>query len=212
MITKITASLLSISLLTSGFAASLSSPASAKPNGTDQLLMQYGLTPVSCSPGVVTIWIDLNKKPVCAIPNSQYPAGVYRLTSELGIASISGKPSTTTPPASNQTSPSTPPNSSQAVTVNVGTSAAPAGYPSPTNITPPIVPSPRITPPIVFTSDPSQPVSAVISAQINASLAAKGLTLTSCDASPEVVIAIGSYMACAYSTPMYPPGRYSLAF
>lgn len=212
MITKITASLLSISLLTSGLTASLSSPASAKPNRTDQLLIQNGLTPVSCNPGVVTIWINLNQQPVCAIPNSQYPAGVYRLTSELGIAPMSGKTSIATPPASNQISPPATPASSQSVNITLGTPTAPAGYPSPANTVLPNLPSPRITPPIVFTSDPSQPVSSVISAQINASLAARGLTLTSCDASPEVVITIGSYMACAYSTPMYPPGRYSLAF
>ncbi|WP_196797406.1 hypothetical protein [Gloeocapsa sp. PCC 7428] len=52
----------------------------------------------------------------------------------------------------------------------------------------------------------------MISAQINASLAAKGLSLTSCSANPGVVMMMDQYMACAYPTSIYPPGRYSLAF
>jgi N-acetylmuramoyl-L-alanine amidase len=65
---------------------------------------------------------------------------------------------------------------------------------------------------ILFTGNPTQPVSPVISAQISAALAAKGLTLASCSANPRVVIMMGSYMACAYPTDIYPAGRYSLTF
>ncbi|OKH25355.1 hypothetical protein NIES1031_13300 [Chroogloeocystis siderophila 5.2 s.c.1] len=59
---------------------------------------------------------------------------------------------------------------------------------------------------------PSQPVSPVIGAQINASFAAKGLSLTACSANPGVVVMMDQYMACAYPTHTYPSGRYSLAF
>jgi len=95
-----------------------------------------------------------------------------------------------TAPAAGQASPSKP----------GGNLSAPTGYPPPTNM----------NPSVLLTSNPSQPVSPVISAQINAALAAKGLTLASCSANPGVVVMMGSYMACAYPTDIYPPGRYSL--
>ncbi len=106
--------------------------------------------------------------------------------------STSTRKKNSTAPATGQASPSTP----------GGNLAAQTGYPPPTNM----------NPSVLLTSNPSQPVSPVISAQINAALAARGLTLASCSANPGVVIMAGSYMACAYPTDLYPPGRYSLTF
>lgn len=113
-----------------------------------------------------------------------------RTGSEMFTSSRSKNP--TAPAVQPTSSPSTP----------SGYPTAPTGYPPQTNM----------NPSVLSTSNPSQPVSPFISAQINAALAAKGLTLASCSAAPGVVVMIGSYMACAYPTDVYPPGRYSLAF
>jgi hypothetical protein len=58
--------------------------------------------------------------------------------------------------------------------------------------------------------NPNQPVPADITAQITASLAGRGLSPVSCSANPGVTVLIGQYMACAYPTPSYPAGRYTL--
>jgi len=208
--TKLTTSLLSISLAASGFITSFSNPASAKEkSNANQLLIQHGLNPINCGPGVVAVWLNLNQPPSCAIPNAQYPAGTYRLTNDFQIAPVTGQKNPT-PQPNNQASPATHGNPTINV-INVGT---PGSYPAPTYTnTPGGYPPPTITTPsIVFTSNPNQPVSPVISAQINASLTAKGLSLTSCSANPGVVVMMDQYMACAYPTSTYPPGRYSLAF
>ncbi|PIG94354.1 hypothetical protein [Gloeocapsopsis sp. IPPAS B-1203] len=204
---KITASLLSISLVTAAFSVA-PTPANARGNKIDQLLIQHGLNPTKCGPGVVAVWVDLNQQ-ACAVPNAQYPAGTYRLTNNFQLAAISQQ--TSIPQPNNQATPTN--NGNPTINVfNVGTPGSypaaptypntPGGYPPPT----------MTTPSIVFTSNPHQPVSPVISAQINASLAAKGLSLTACSANPGVVVMMDQYMACAYPTSVYPPGRYSLAF
>lgn len=203
LLNKFTASLLSVSLVAAAFTVAPNS-ANARENKIDQLLIQHGLNPTKCGPGVVAVWVNLNQQ-ACAVPNAQYPAGTYRLTNDFQIAVIS------TPQPNNQATPAT--NAHPTINVfNVGTPGnysstpnypnTPGGYPPPT----------MTTPSVVFTSNPSQPVSPVISAQINASLAAKGLSLTSCSANPGVVVMMNQYMACAYPTSIYPPGRYSLAF
>lgn len=207
LLNKITTSLLSVSLVAAAFTVTPDS-ASAKGNKIDQLLIQHGLNPTKCGPGVVAVWVNLNQQ-ACAVPNAQYPAGTYRLTNNFQLAAISQQ--NPTPQPNNQATPTTNGNPTINV-INVGT---PGSYPSAPTYpnTPGGYPPPTITTPsIVFTSNPNQPVSPVISAQINASLAAKGLSPTSCSANPGVVVMMDQYMACAYPTLTYPPGRYSLAF
>lgn len=192
---SIAVSSLAVSLLTSGLTGLLQSPANASETKIDQLLIQHGLVPTKlCNGGVVSIWVSLDKSPVCAIPNGQYTAGAYRLTSDLKIVAIAGdkqepKPSVTQPPTT---------------VVQPPTSVMPPT----TVVQPPMI----VAPSVIFTANPSQPVSPAIGAQIGASLSGKGLTLASCSANPGVVVMMGSYMACAYSTDIYPAGRYSLSF
>jgi hypothetical protein len=203
---KLITSGVAVALLASGLTGLFQSPASAKANRINQLLIQQGLTPTECRPGVVAIWLDLNKELACAIPNSQYPAGVYRLTSEYGFTSIIRQRNPTASSGNSATSPAAPSSSPTNVTVVLGNPTGSVSAPIGTQ--PPAI----ATPSILFTANPSQAVSPIISTQINAALSAKGLTLTSCSANPGVVVMMGQYMACAYPTDIYPPGRYSLSF
>jgi N-acetylmuramoyl-L-alanine amidase len=130
-----------------------------------------------------------------AAPSShleQHKIGTVSVRTGREMSTSTSKKNPTTPTAQQTNSTST----------LAGNPAVSTGYPRPTNA----------NPSIVLTSNPSQPVSPVISAQISAALAAKGLTLASCSANPGVVIMMASYMACAYPTDIYPAGRYSLTF
>ncbi len=124
--------------------------------------------------------------------SGQQEIGTIPVRTGRQVSTSTRKKNSTAPAALKRSSSSTP----------GGNLTAPTGYPPPTNM----------NPSVLLTSNPSQPVSPVISAKINAALAARGLTLASCSANPGVVIMAGSYMACAYPTDLYPPGRYSLTF
>lgn len=63
---------------------------------------------------------------------------------------------------------------------------------------------------ILMVGNPSQPVPIDITAQISASLARRGLSPVACDLNPGVTVLVGQYIACAYPTPSYPAGRYTL--
>lgn len=82
----------------------------------------------------------------------------------------------------------------------------PPAMPIPTAPVPAATPSPAI----LLSSNPSLPVDPVVSAQISASLMARGLSPMTCSANPGVVVFVGGYMACAYPTPAYPAGRYTM--
>jgi hypothetical protein len=65
---------------------------------------------------------------------------------------------------------------------------------------------------VMFSSNPSIPVSPVITAKVSAALSSQGLLPTMCTASPIVVlnIANGQYTACAQPSAAFPPGNYRL--
>jgi hypothetical protein len=85
----------------------------------------------------------------------------------------------------------------------------PTGQPS--YQAPPALPTSQpSSPTILRVGNPNQPVPIDVSAQISASLAGRGLTPVSCALNPGVTVTVGEYMACAYPTPSYPAGRYTL--
>lgn len=77
---------------------------------------------------------------------------------------------------------------------------------APLPVAPPVVSGSSI----LLISNPNVPIDPTVSAQISASLMARGLTPATCSANPGVVVLVGGYMACAYPTFAYPAGRYSL--
>jgi hypothetical protein len=113
------------------------------------------------------------------------------------------------PPYYSPPSPSAPPVGQPPYYSPPSPSAAPAGQP-------PYYPSPALPTSqpsgqtILRVGSPEQPVPIDISAQISASLAGRGLSPVSCTLNPGVTVLVGQYMACAYPTPSYPAGRYTL--
>jgi len=81
----------------------------------------------------------------------------------------------------------------------------PQPQPQPPNLTPQPASST-----ILMVGNPNQPVPVDIAAQISASLAGRGLSAVACNLNPGVTILVGQYMACAYPTPSYPAGQYTL--
>jgi hypothetical protein len=159
--------------------------AEARDYDLNRILASSGLVSTGCMPGVVEIKVSGNLgRSACAVPTAQYPAGLYVLNQEdYSISPVGVR------------------------------QQAPAVYPSPVfPVTTPIaVPTaPTVVPAILVQNSPSQYVSPDISAQITASLMGKGLTPVSCSANPGVTVLIGNYLACAYPTATFPPGRYSM--
>ena len=162
-----------------------------------------GLTKIVLNPGWRFTKRTFNGKTVGHIyltSDSAAPSSHPEQQGSVSIPVQTGREMSTSTRKKNPTAPAQQPISSLSTFGDHPT--APTGYPPPTNI----------NPSILLTSNPSQPVSPVISAQINAALTAKGLTLASCSANPGVVVMMGSYMACAYPTDLYSPGKYSLTF
>lgn len=87
--------------------------------------------------------------------------------------------------------------------------AQPPYYAPPPSAQPPLTPQPAGST-ILMVGNPSQPVAVDIAAQISASLAGRGLSPVACNLNPGVTVLVGEYMACAYPTPSYPAGRYTL--
>jgi len=178
-------------------APSSGTSAPANNSGINQVLAMYGLIPTACNVGVVQVMVSIEQS-VCAYPTSQYPSGTYFLNQQDFSLRPLGVPQ---PPV---------------VPTPVPT---PVVMPTPQPTVPPIY-GPQGTTPgavinlpptgmsIVVIGSPGQTVPPDISAQISASMAARGLTLVSCSANPPVTVTTGQYMACANSTATYPAGRY----
>ncbi|MBI4781438.1 MAG: hypothetical protein HY785_08930 [Oscillatoriophycideae cyanobacterium NC_groundwater_1537_Pr4_S-0.65um_50_18] len=184
----------------------------------DRLLAGQGLVRTECSPGVAEIWVSLEDS-VCAVPTAQYPAGRYYFDERgftitpVGGSNTATQPATQPPYVYQTPAPVAPPYVHQP-TASV---APPYVYQTTTPVAPPSygystlpVPAPAASPAILMVGNPSQPVSPDISAQISASLAGRGLTPVSCSLNPGVTVLVDQYMACAYPTPSYPAGRYTL--
>lgn len=202
--TPITRLLISAGLSLVSLTGSLVQPAYADNSRMVQrLLSELGLDPISCgSLGSEISVYDQDDHRTCARSSAQYPAGSYFFDRDtysirrLGSA-VAAAPAPVPAPA-----PVAPP--AQTVYSPVPNPTYPYPYATPMPV------APVLGPTIFVSSNPGVPVDPSISAQISASLAARGLSLASCSANPGVVVLVGGYTACAYPTPTYPAGRYSL--
>lgn len=168
----------------------------ASASGIDRVFAANGLVRTECAPGVVEIRLNLDRS-VCAVPTAQYPAGSYYFNEQGFAITRVGSSTAVTPsaPTGNTTVYVQP-----AVPVYVQPSL-PSGFVQPA------MPSAAV----LNVSNPSYPVSDVLTAQIGASLAGRGLVPAACSANPGVTVVIGGqYLACAYPTPQYPAGRYAM--
>lgn len=196
-----------------GLTGSFVSPAYADNNRLVQrLLLEMGLDPLQCGTmgSEISIYDEKDDNRTCARSTAQYPAGSYFFDrGSYSIRRLGGEATATAPAASAQPAVTQPSYQTSNPTYQGG--PYPGSYPGVGGTYPPLVmPTLALGPTIFVSSNPSVPVDPTISAQISASLAARGLTLASCSANPGVVVLVGGYTACAYPTPSYPPGRYSL--
>lgn len=201
-----------------GVASFMIHPAYADNNRLVQrLLYEMGLDPIACGTmgSEISVYDDKDDNRTCARSTAQYPAGSYFFDRDsYSIRRMGGETTATAPAQPPVQPPVTQPSYPSYPTY------PPAPYPSASYPTyppgvggtypVPVPPAPAPGPTIFVSSNPSVPVDPTISAQISASLAARGLTLASCNANPGVVVLVGGYTACAYPTQSYPPGRYSL--
>lgn len=183
-ITKSGKFLLSLALLTSGLTTAWARPAHADNNRMVQrLLSEMGMDIVECgSLGSEISVYDRDDRRTCARATQTYPAGSYFFDRDT----YSIRP------------------------LGVANSQPQSPVPVPVPVAPVAVPTVTPGASILVSNNPSLPVDAITSAQISASLMARGLTPAACNANPGVVVFVGGYMACAYPTPAYPAGRYSL--
>lgn len=155
----------------------------ANASGYDGVLAAQGLTKISCRANVVEIRLTPTQS-ICAIPTAQYPAGAYYFD-ERGFTIV---------PAARMQAPVPQPS-----TIPTTYPTLPPGF---------VIPSQGAT--ILDVSNPAQPISPVISSQISAVLSSRGLAPASCSGNPGVTVQVGQYLACAYPTAAFPPGRYVL--
>lgn len=127
---------------------------------------------------------------------------------QLGVAFVN-RPRNPAPPVV-QTVVNAPTNYQPAPATSV-----PPQAPFPTEVAPSQVayaPQTAAFPVVLLTSNPNAPVSPIVTAKVNAALASQGLTPTTCNVSPIVVlnIANGQYTACAHPNAAYSAGNYRL--
>ena len=174
-----------------------------------RILTSYGLVPTDCNPGAVEIKVSSNlDRSVCAVPTAQYPSGLYVLNQQdYSISPIGNRQ-----PAAPQSPQSSPyPQPAQPVQQPYYPPQQPFSQPSqPSQPILQVLQNGQPQSAVLMVGNPSQPVPSDITAQITASLAGRGLSPVSCSANPGVTVLIGQYMACAYPTPSYPAGRYTL--